>query len=106
MTTYDEKEVIRLINAQLKYGYIDLGTHDENELKIISEALEKHFISKKPYDSCGKDDWHIVHCPSCHRIFWNSSEWMHYEPAWCEKCGQKIDWSDWHPYRDCMEVEL
>lgn len=98
-------EALRYIKAQLENNYIDLGIHEEEEMTLIKEALEKYFVAKKPYDSCGKDDWHIVYCPSCDRIFWNSSQWMHYEPQWCEKCGQKIDWSDWHPYSSWTEVE-
>ena len=65
-------------------------------LQMAINALEMQ-VDKKPYDSSkNPDDWHVMHCPSCNRAFWNSGDWMHYEPKWCEKCGQKIDWSDWH----------
>lgn len=39
MTTEDRKEAIRYINSQLEYGYIDLGTHDTDEIEIIKEAM-------------------------------------------------------------------
>ena len=34
-----KKDAIKYIEGQLKYGYIDLGTHDEYELKIVEEAI-------------------------------------------------------------------
>ena len=61
-----------------------------------SDALNKQ-IAKPPYDR-GNPDWHIICCPSCDRVFWNSGGYMKYEPEYCEKCGQKINWSDWRSY--------
>lgn len=62
-------------------------------MQVTIDALEKQ-IPKKPIDkSNNPKDWHIMSCPCCGRVFWNSGEFMHYEPKWCEKCGQKIDWS-------------
>lgn len=31
ITAEDRKEAFRYINAQLEYGYLDLGAHDEDE---------------------------------------------------------------------------
>lgn len=33
-------EAVKYIEAQLEDGYIDLGLHDEKELKVIREAME------------------------------------------------------------------
>lgn len=97
MTTENREESIKYIQAQLDHGYIDLGAHDEDELEIVKDALEKQ-IGKKPYDKCKSPDWQIICCPSCNRVFWNSGNWIHYEPKYCEKCGQKIDWENWRSY--------
>lgn len=40
MTDQQKKEAIKYIEAQLQDGYIDLGTHDEYELKIVEEAIK------------------------------------------------------------------
>lgn len=66
----------------------------DEAIKLSVKALEKQ-IPKKPIDkSKNHKDWHIMSCPCCERIFWNSGQFMHYEPKWCEKCGQKLDWGD------------
>lgn len=39
MTEQQKKEALDYIEAQLEYGYIDLGAHDECELEIIKEAI-------------------------------------------------------------------
>lgn len=38
---------IKCIEAQLKDGYIDLGTHDELELQIIREAVELYKVRNR-----------------------------------------------------------
>lgn len=38
-------ESLSYIEGQLEYGYIDLGTHDENELKIIKQVIEEYKIN-------------------------------------------------------------
>lgn len=45
----DKYETVALnyIMHQLKYGYIDLGAHDEDELEVIEKVVNKQ-ISKKP----------------------------------------------------------
>ena len=35
-------ESLKYIDAQLEYGYIDLGLHDEDELKIVKQAIEEY----------------------------------------------------------------
>lgn len=39
MTEQQRKETIKYIDGQLENGYIDLGSHDQNELDIIKEAM-------------------------------------------------------------------
>lgn len=57
-------------------------------------ALDR-IIPKKPIDKSGNPtDWHIMGCPTCNRTFWNSGDFVHYTPHYCEKCGQAIDWSE------------
>jgi hypothetical protein len=47
MTREKEIEALNYITRQLEYGYIDLGSHDEDELEVIEKAINKQ-ISKKP----------------------------------------------------------
>lgn len=39
MDIKERREAIKYIKAQLEDGYIDLWLHDQNELKIIEEAM-------------------------------------------------------------------
>lgn len=39
MDIENRKEAIKYIKSQLEDGYIDLGMHDEDELRIIEEAM-------------------------------------------------------------------
>ena len=58
------------------------------------KALEKQ-VSQKPIDkSKNPADWHVMACPCCEYVFWNSGQFFHYEPKHCDKCGQKIDWGE------------
>ena len=101
------KEAIKYINGVLSSEYhydetlgYQLTSDDIEWLEMAKEALEKQ-IPKKPFDkSNNPEDWHIMCCPICKRVFWNSGDWVHYEPIICEKCGQHIDWSEQHPYRE------
>lgn len=40
MTEQQKKEALDYIEAQLEYGYIDLGAHDECELELINAAIK------------------------------------------------------------------
>lgn len=40
MTEQRRKEAIEYIESQLKYGYVDLGINDQDELLIIEEAIK------------------------------------------------------------------
>ena len=40
MTNESRKEAIKHIESQLEDGYIDFGSHDENELEIVKEAID------------------------------------------------------------------
>lgn len=93
ITAEDRKEALRYINAQLEYGYLDLGAHDEDELKIIKEALEKQ-IPKKPiiwenrysFSPSPNDDWGYE-CPCC------GNQEIDYPEHHCI-CGQTLDWTE------------
>jgi hypothetical protein len=70
------------------------GEEDRGYYACASLALNKS-IPQKPIDkSLNKEDWHIMCCPNCNRVFWNSGEFVHYQPHYCENCGQALDWSD------------
>ena len=70
-----------------------LKAYDEACL-LACEALEKQ-VPMKPIDkSRNPKDWHIMCCHACGRIFWNSGQFMHYQPKYCEKCGQAILWEE------------
>jgi hypothetical protein len=72
-------------------AYLNMCTSDD--MKNAIECMEKQ-VAKKPIDkSKNPKEWHVMACPCCGRLFWNSGEFVHYEPKWCGKCGQKIDWS-------------
>ena len=62
-----------------------------------AEIALRRIVPQQPIDkSQNPADWHIMCCPTCNRTFWNSGEFVHYQPHYCENCGQAIDWSD-HP---------
>lgn len=67
---------------------------DANNYACAEVALRR-FVPQKPMDkSLNPTDWHIMCCPTCKRTFWNSGEFVHYQPHHCDNCGQAIDWSD------------
>lgn len=60
-----------------------------------AEIALRRIVPQRPVDkSQNPADWHIMCCPTCKRTFWNSGSFMHYQPLYCEICGQAIDWSD------------
>ena len=62
--------------------------------ELAINALEKQ-IAKKPIDkSNNPHDWHVMACPCCEHTFWNSGQFVHYQPKFCNYCGQKLDWSE------------
>lgn len=96
------KEAIRRIEDHMTVHHIGDYPHIEiaEALDMAIEALRKQ-IPEKPFDkSNNQEDWHIMCCPTCKRVFWNSGNWLHYEPIRCDKCGQQMDWSEQHPYRE------
>lgn len=40
MTEQNRTDAFKYIEAQLNHGYIDLGAHDQDELKIVEEAIK------------------------------------------------------------------
>lgn len=101
-----EQEAIKIIEKDRDAKCDTLAALPEKERKKAVElnemieaqalaviALEKQ-VAKKPVDiSKNPKEWHIMSCPVCERAFWNSGQFMRYMPKWCEKCGQKIDWT-------------
>ena len=87
-----ENEAIEIIE---EYKGLFPNARNENEsLDIAIKALEKQ-IPKKPVDkSKNPVDWHIMSCPCCNNTFWNSGQFVRYQPKFCNYCGQAIDWSD------------
>jgi hypothetical protein len=99
MTREKEIEALNYITHQLKYGYIDLGSHDEDELEVVEKAINKQ-IPKKPIhiheehsehlwkrNNNGEIDlwaFSVGYCngPVCTRC-WHSE---------CEHCNE--DWDD------------
>ena len=52
MTEQRREEAIEYIESQLKYGYVDLGINDQDELLIIEEAIKTLKIIDK-FNSIG-----------------------------------------------------
>lgn len=84
-----EIEAIIVLNMIETHGALPTMAKDKS-----IEALEKQ-IAKKPIDkSNNPHDWHVMACPCCEHTFWNSGQFVHYQPKFCNYCGQKLDWSD------------
>lgn len=84
-----ESEAISVLNMIETHGALPTMAKDKS-----IEALEKQ-IAKKPIDkSNNPHDWHVMACPCCEHTFWNSGQFVHYQPKFCNYCGQKLDWSD------------
>jgi hypothetical protein len=97
MTREKEIEALNYITHQLKYGYIDLGSHDEDELEVVEKAINKQ-IPKKPihiHEEYAEHDWMrdkngkidtgawdagFHNGPMCTRCF--HSECEHCNPKW------------------------
>jgi hypothetical protein len=97
MTREKEIEALNYITHQLKYGYIDLGAHDEDELEVVEKAINKQ-IPKKPihiHEEYAEHDWMrdkngkidtwawdagFHNGPMCTRCF--HSECEHCNPKW------------------------
>ena len=116
MTREKEIEALNYITHQLKYGYIDLGSHDEDELEVVKQAIHKQ-TPKKPvhiHEVYPKHDWFcdedgeidmwamesgFHNGPMCQRCY--HSECHHCNPYWdndecivdenrCPSCGVKV----------------
>ena len=69
-------------------------TPNAHALDVAINALEKQ-IAKKPIDKSNNPHyWHVMACPCCEHTFWNSGQFVHYQPKFCNYCGQKLDWSE------------
>lgn len=71
-------------------------TNDKNaSYYACAEIALRRSVPERPKDkSLNPEEWHVMCCPTCGRTFWNSGNFVHYEPRYCENCGQAIDWSD------------
>lgn len=81
--------------AYFENVFLEKSRNDESDssLYACAEIALRRIVSKKPIDkSQNQTDWHIMTCPTCGRTFWNSGDFVHYEPHYCENCGQAIDW--------------
>ena len=84
--SFEDLEIALQVMKEIR-EYRELGTVEE--LKDLKEKNEPN----KPIDkSKNPIDWHIMACPRCEKIFWNSGQFFHYEPIFCNYCGQKLDW--------------
>lgn len=80
-------------NCDYCYSQGNFGQQRE-AFQIAINALEKQ-IPKKPVDkSKNPVDWHVMACPCCNNTFWNSGQFIRYQPKFCNYCGQAIDWSE------------
>lgn len=92
-------------DMQIAYAFFERKFNEmtEDEIKghyACAEIALRRIIPQKPIDkSQNPEDWHIMSCPNCNRVFWNSGDFVHYQPFFCEKCGQAIDWSKGSPER-------
>ena len=55
MTEQQKREAIEYIEGQLKNGYVDLSSFDEDELEIVKEAIDILKIV---------DEWNSIGCTS------------------------------------------
>lgn len=82
------EQAIEILTA-FANGSADYPTEDfEKALKMGAEAIGRCEIAKKSTDKIVWCDWNIPLCPSCQKKIM-SREFEH-----CERCGQKLDWSD------------
>lgn len=51
MTEQQREDAIKYIESQLEDGYLDLGSHDQDELEVIKEAMSTLKII---------DKWNII----------------------------------------------
>lgn len=90
---FDCKNTDECDNCVYCYSQGTFGKQKE-AFEVAIKALEKQ-IPKKPIDkSNNPHDWHVMACPCCEHTFWNSGQFVHYQPKFCNYCGQKLDWSE------------
>lgn len=82
-----EEEIIGLINDGRTKRIINLY---KKQLQIIEQALKRNEPMKPLIDKL--DLWDEHKCPVCGNIAWETH--VHKDENFCNKCGQKLDWSD------------
>lgn len=91
MTQSEREEAIRCVKAQLDYGCLDIGCHDQCEYNVVREAIDKQVpmkaskVDMQPYFKKHFADKYT--CPVCGREI--SSKWNG-----CPYCLQAIDFSN------------
>ncbi len=89
-------EVIENLEYLISDSCTDTQSDYIEEIEIAIQALEKQ-IPMKPINKTKPDDYaslayencNIVVCPTCNRRLKLKSK-----GNYCDKCGQKLDWSD------------
>ena len=61
---------------QLRELGLELGQKTDHVKRLIEKNTEKEAVDK----SKNPTKWHVMHCPTCDRVFWNSGQSIHYEP--------------------------
>lgn len=77
-----EQEALEILNSECE----DISKV-QRALKVANEALEKQ-VAKKPRFYA-----HNYYCAECGNLVGNNEfQWQRF--LYCDKCGQKLDWSD------------
>lgn len=90
MTREKETEALNYITSQLKYGYIDLSSHDEDELELVEQAINKQVPQK--VISYGYIYGYAHRCPVCNHLVYEGAYGE--QAKYCHECGQALDWSE------------
>lgn len=99
MTREKEIEALNYITHQLKYGYIDLGSHDEDELEVVEQAINKQIPKKllHIHEAHPKHDWMLDEDGKID--MWASESGFHNGPM-CKRCYHSVcvhcdpDWNE------------
>lgn len=88
-----DEVLIKSMLLELEHGFISYGNlhgEDDRGIKLISDALEKQKIPKKPKMKTTVAKQTKVWFCSCGAMFWGYKE----KTPFCPHCGQALDWSE------------